>query len=38
LLEIGKSLKLIEEGDFEELIGETVEISKMVNSFISSIR
>jgi len=38
LFEICKSLKLIEANNFDELINEAVEISKMINGFIASIR
>jgi four helix bundle protein len=36
ILEICLSLNLINQKDYEELISETVELSKMINAFISS--
>jgi len=38
LFEICKSLKLVEARDFEELVNESVEISKMINGYTASIR
>jgi len=38
LFEICKKLELISGQEFEELMSEAIELSKMINSFISSIR
>lgn len=38
ILEICRNLKLVENSIVDELLDETVEISKMINSFISTIR
>ena len=37
LFEVCNSLGLIEANDFEEFVNEAVEISKMINGFVSSI-